>query len=221
VSRNRPGPPRGRDSQPPPWAPELQKSLAEVAKCVPQINLAIEEVAEDNVALARSVRSVSDGQETLRTALCRELDSLRADVTGELQSQALKGYCRELTPVLSAIERMLSDVDLLTVDTTRQHLESLATTFRAALHRMGIERMTVNAGVDPFDSLVHDCVRTCTPEDSPVPDAGHGIVVHVQEPGYAIRGRVVQAARVWVQLRREAPSGHAEGEGESCDTTES
>lgn len=199
---------------------EIQKGLADVVKGVPGIHHALEEVVEDNMALTRSVKSVGDNQELLRAAVCRELDLLRTEVAGELLSHALKTYCRELTPVLSAVERMLTDADLGDEQTTRQHLESLATTFRAALVRMGIERLSVAAGQDHFDSRLHDCVRSCIPPDSPVPDAPHGVVVYVQEHGYAVRGKVAQAAKVWVQQRHEPKIAQPEKETDSCDTTE-
>jgi len=118
---------------------EIQKSLADVGKSVPQLHHALEEVVEDNMALSRAVKGVSDSQESLRTDVCREIDRLRTDVAGELLSQALKQYCRELSPALNAVERMLADADLADAAMTRQHLESLAMTLQSALLRMGIE----------------------------------------------------------------------------------
>jgi molecular chaperone GrpE (heat shock protein) len=198
---------------------EIQKSLADVGKSVPQIHHALEEVAEDNMALSRAIKGVSDHQESLRTDVCREIDRLRTDVAGELLSQALRHYCRELSPALSAVERMLADADLADAAVTRQHLESLAMTLQSALLRMGIERLDVAVGRDPFDSRVHDCVRTCTAEDSPIPDAARGVVVLVQEHGYVVHGKIAQPAKVWVQ---QAPheSGQAERDT-ACDTTKS
>lgn len=187
-------------------AAEFRDRLAVVAGTVPQlpstlaqIKHALEEVVEDNVALTRSMKGISDSQDTLRAALVRELDLLRNEVASELQVQAVRQCCQELTPVLSALERLAGEGDLSDVDTTRQHLDSLATTMRAALGRIGLEPLPVVAGTDVFDSRVHDCVRTCTAADSPIPAAARGIVVHVQEPGYTVRGRTVRPARVWVQ----------------------
>jgi molecular chaperone GrpE (heat shock protein) len=173
-------------------APQTQAALS-------QIHHALEEVVEDNVALTRSLKGVSDAQDTLRSAVVRELDLLRTEVGGELQVQALRQCCQELSPVLSVLERLVSDGDLSDAETTRQHLVSLAMTLRAGLGRLGIEQVPVTAGTDLFDSRVHECVRRCAPAESPMPDAARGVIVHVQEPGYAVRGRTVRSAQVWVQ----------------------
>ena len=184
----------------------IRDSLASVAGTVPQtqaalsqIHHALEEVVEDNVALTRLVKGVSDAQDTLRAAVCRELDLLRSEVGGELQVQAVRQCCQELSPVLSALERLVSDGDLSDAETTRQHLVSLAMTLRTGLGRLGIEQLPVTAGTDLFDSRVHDCVRRCSPVESPMPGAARGVIVHVQEPGYTVRGRTIRSAQVWVQ----------------------
>lgn len=200
---------------------EMRSELADVAKSVPKIEHALEEVAEDNVALTRSIKAIGESQDSLRSAVCRELDMLRADVTGELLSQALKNYCRELAPVLGAIQRMVADADLSDAALTRQHLVGLATTLQASLSRMGIEQIPVAAGQDQFDSRLHDCVRICTASDSPVPGARHGDVVFVQEQGYLVRGKVALPAKVWV-LQAPVPNAQedeARGGTGSCGTT--
>lgn len=201
---------------------EIQKGLADVGKSVPQIHHALEEVVEDNMALTRAIKGVSDNQESLRTDLVRELDRLRTDVAGELLSQSLRQYCRELSPALSAVERMLADADLADAVTTRQHLQSLAMTLGAALRRMGIDQLAIAVGQDPFDSRIHDCVRTCTAEDSPLPAAARGVVVFVQEPGYTVGGTLAQPAKVWVQQPAVETSLQAEAGRETpCGTTKS
>ena len=218
MSRHRNGGAEDRAAQTAALA-EIQKSLADMGKHVPELHTALEEVVEDNLALSRAVKGVSDSQESLRVDVCRELDRLRTDVTGELLAQTLRLCCRELAPVSNAVERMLASADFTDADMTRQHLQSLATTLEAAMLRLGIERLPIVVGQDQFNSRIHDCVRTCTRDDSPILDARHGAIVFVQEPGYTIGGTIAQPARVWVQQATEAASAGAAEKDTSCDTT--
>lgn len=216
VSRNKPGR-QARVNRAASIA-EIERTVAEVAKSVPQIQQALEEVAEDNMALTRAIKSVTDHQDSLRTEMCREIDRLRTDVASELLAQTLKQYCRELSPSVSALDRILATGDLSDAVTTRQHLESLATTLQAALLRMGIERIAIEAGRDLFDSKWHDCVHTCTAENSSFHGAVNGVVVFVQEPGYTVRGKLAQPAKVWVYKEQEQSATEAEKDT-TCDIT--
>ena len=77
---------------------DIQKAVADVGKSLPQVQHALEEVVEDNMAITRELKKVNDGQDSLRADMVRELDRFRADVAGELLTQALKQHCRELAP---------------------------------------------------------------------------------------------------------------------------
>jgi molecular chaperone GrpE (heat shock protein) len=199
---------------------EVQKTAEGIAASLPQLRQALEEVAEDNMALLRAVRCVGDDQQMLRSDLCRELDRLRSDVEGELLSAGLRQHCRELSPVLGALERMLAYADLSDTATMRAHLQSLLLMLESALRRMGIERQSIEVGQDRFDSLVHECVHACSAADSPIPEAARGVIVFVQEPGYLVQGRVAQPAKVWVQQGQREAVRQTE-EDTACDTTKS
>lgn len=177
----------------------LSEQLASLVKSVPAIHHAVEEVAEDNVALMQAVKRASETQDALRTMVLQEIGQLRSDIAGELVAHAPRTYCRDLSPVLNALEGMLEGADFSDGTTIRQHVESLAMTLGAALGRMGIERIPVVVGTDLFDSRIHECVRVCAPTDSPLPGAESRTIVRVQEPGYLVRGRIAMPAKVWVQ----------------------
>jgi molecular chaperone GrpE (heat shock protein) len=175
------------------------KEVLELAKSVAAIHHAVEEVAEDNIALMQTVRRTADSQDALRALLLQEIGQLRSDLTGELAANALRNCCRELSPVLNALEGMLAGGDFSGAATTRQHVESLAMTMSAAFSRLGIERIVIVPGTDLFDSRIHDCVRVCSSSDSPIPAAPSRTIVRVIEAGYMVRGRLAMPAKVWVQ----------------------
>jgi molecular chaperone GrpE (heat shock protein) len=177
----------------------LSTQLDGLVRAVPAIRHAVEEVAEDNVALMQTLTRAVEGQDALRGVLLQEIRQLRSDVGDEIAAQLLKGYCRELSPVLNALEAMLGMADFSDGATIRQHVESVASTLQAALGRMGIERIPIAVGTDLFNENVHDCVRACGTSDSPLPEAASRIIVRVQEPGYRVRGRIAVPAKVWVQ----------------------
>ncbi len=170
-----------------------------MVKNIPEIHRVVEEVAEDNVTLLRAVKRSADEQEALRGALLQEFGRLRSEIANELVTHSLRTSCRELSPVLNALEGMLELADFSDTQTTRQHVESLALTLQAALGRLGIRRIAIAVGSDLFDSHSHDCVRVCTISDSPMPDAPARTIVRVQEHGYTVHGTLALPAKVWVQ----------------------
>jgi molecular chaperone GrpE (heat shock protein) len=180
-------------------SPDLLRELEAIAKKVPAIHRAVEEVAEDNVALLQAVKRSAESQETTRGMLLQEIGQLRGDIASELVANSLRAFCREFSPVLNALEGMLAEADFSDPQTTRQHVESLAATVQGALLRLGIERLSIAVGTDLFDSHVHDCVRVCTASDSPLPEAPSRTIVRIQEPGYSVHGRLAMPAKVWVQ----------------------
>jgi molecular chaperone GrpE (heat shock protein) len=178
---------------------EVAGMIKDLAKTVPAIRQAVEEVAEDNIAVLQAIRRAGEGQESLRSLVVQEIAQLRNAVARELLAQSLRTYCREISPVLNALEGVLEEADFNDAATTRQHVESIAMTLASALSRMGIEPVPVTVGSDLFDSRTHECVRVCTAADSPIPDAVSRTIVRVQEPGYAVLGKLAVPAKVWVQ----------------------
>jgi molecular chaperone GrpE (heat shock protein) len=189
----------GRKTTQPGVGEDLARDISGMAKSLPAIHHAVEEVAEDNMAMLQAIKRASEGQDALRAAVVQEIAQLRSDLTGELISNTLRNVCSELSPVLNAMESMLAEADFADSSAMRLHMESLAMTLDAALRRMGIERIPVTVGSDLFDSQIHDCVKVCTPPDSPLPDAESRVIVWVQEWGYNVGGRLAKPAKVWVQ----------------------
>lgn len=177
----------------------LNTAVAEAAKQIGAVHRTVNELAEDNMALLQSLKRSVDGQDTLRTAVVQVVDQTRQQLSGELQFQWLRNCCRELAPVLQAMERMLGADGFADPASTKQHVSSLAITLDGVFRRLGIERMPVREGQDAFDSNLHECIKVCTPADSPIPGAASRTVVFVQEPGYLVQGRLAVPAKVWVQ----------------------
>lgn len=183
---------------------DLNGSLAETSKRVGEIKRTVDEVAEDNMALLEAVRRAAEGQESFRASVVQEMDMLRAGLAGELVFHSLRNCCRELAPVVSALERMLAGADFSDAESIRQHVGSFAAGMEGVLKRMGMERIAVSVGTDQFDGRIHECVRVCTPADSPLPDAPPKTIVRVDEHGYLVQGRLAMAAKVWVQALEAA-----------------
>jgi molecular chaperone GrpE (heat shock protein) len=177
----------------------LRRELAEIGKSILAFYNTAEELAEDYIALRQTVKKIADAQESVRLVMLQEICELRSQVSGELTAHFLRNCCRELAPVLNALQSMLAESDFSDPQTIRQHVESLAITLGAAFGRMGLERIPITVGTDLFDSQMHDCVRICTPLDSPFPEAPSRTIVRIQEPGYTIQNRPAIPARVWVQ----------------------
>lgn len=177
----------------------MRKELAEIGKSVLTVCGAVEELAEDYIALRRDVKKTADVQEAFRLVMLQEIGELRSQVSRELTTHFLRNCCREFSPVLNALERMLAEGNFADSQTIQQHVESLAITLAAAFGRIGLERIPITAGTDLFDSRIHECVRVCTSSDSPFPEAPSRTIVRVQEPGYTIQDRLAVPARVWVQ----------------------
>ncbi len=182
---------------------ETAKKIDEIKSALGGIKSGIDEVAEDNMAVLEAVRRASEAEEAFRSTLLKELDKLRAGLSGELYFHALRSTCRELGSVLSALERMLKAADFSDIETTRQHVASFATSLEGALRRLGIERLPVAEGADLFDARFHECVKVCPPAESPFPEAPPRTIVRVEENGYLVQGRPAVPARVWVQQETE------------------
>ncbi len=191
----------------------LANEIASLVKTFPSLHHAVEEVAEDNIALVQAIRRVAENQETQRTVLLQEIDRLRAGITTELVAHSLKNACRELSPVLNALEGMLDLGDFSDAAVTRQHVESVAATLKSALGRIGIEPVPIVVGTDLFDSRIHECVSARTASDSPFPEAADRTIVKVVEPGYTVQGRLALPAKVWVQKLEMQESKQQEKEG--------
>jgi len=163
----------------------------------------------------RNLARALEGQDALRTTVVQELSHLRSETTKQFRYEILRGHCRELAPVLHAMERMRDEGDYSDPLTVQQHIESLIVTLEAVLARAGIERLPIAVGTDLFNSFLHECVRVCFPGDSPYPKAPARTIVHVQEHGYRIGDRLAVPAKVWVQ---RVDDQRNEGE-EPCSTT--
>jgi molecular chaperone GrpE (heat shock protein) len=177
----------------------LNTSITEAANLIRDVKHTVDEVAEDNIAVVDAVRRAGESQEAFRATLLQEMDKLRTAFAGELTFHALRNCCRELAPVVSALERMLQGADFNDPENTRQHVASFAESMEGVLRRMGIERIAVRPGIDLFDGRIHECVRACTAAESPLPEAPPKTIVRVDEHGYMVQGRLAIPARVWVQ----------------------
>ncbi|MGA3371737.1 MAG: nucleotide exchange factor GrpE [Terracidiphilus sp.] len=189
----------------------LKESLAEAANQIREVKETVDEVAEDNMAVLDAVRRAGEGQEAFRATLLQEMDKLRSAFAGELTFHALRNCCRELAPVVSALERMLQGADFNDAESTRLHVASFAQSMEGVLRRMGIERVAVEVGTELFDGRIHDCVRACTPAESPFPESPPGTIVRVEEHGYRVLARLAIPARVWVQSLETSESESKNG----------
>jgi len=171
----------------------------EAAKRLGEIKRTVDEVADDNMAVLEAVRRSGEGQEGFRASVLQEFEKLRAGLAGELLFHSLRNCCRELGPVLSGLERMAQGADFNDPETTRAHVASFAATLEGVLRRLGIERLPICEGSDPFNANLHECVKACAPAESPYPQAPPRTVVRVEEHGYLVQGRLAVPARVWVQ----------------------
>ncbi len=191
---------------------EIGQRLTAALQQLADTRAIVAEVAEDNMALLESAKRCADAQEGIRTAVVREADRLREQIFGELQFEILRNACKEFIPILHATKRILADADFANAEEMQRHIESLALALDGVLMRLGIERLEVREGIDLFNVNCHECIKTCGDEDSPLPHAPHRAIVRVEEPGYAIKGRLVMPARVWVQKRAQ--------EGENTNSQE-
>jgi molecular chaperone GrpE (heat shock protein) len=189
---------------------DLNDRLAQAAREILSLRKMVDEVAEDNMALMEAVKRVAEGQDAARSAVVRELDLLRSQIAAELRFQWLRGCCREMAPVRSALERIAAGADYSNAEGMRQHMDSLALSLEGVFRRIGIEQMPVLVGEELFDSSIHDCVKVCRGADSPVPGAAARTVVFVEEHGYLVDGRVAVPAKVWVQKNEEQNLGKEE-----------
>ena len=166
------------------------------------LKLLIEEIAEDNTALAGSLNNMLVVQETLRSDLMREIGLLRDDFAGALIFRVLKDLCNELIMPLSAMEAMLEQADFSDTRAVRGHVESLVITLNSVLGRMGAEKVSIAVGEELFDPSRHRCVRMLAPEASPFPGAPPRTIVRVVEDGYILAGRSLSPAAVEVQSEK-------------------
>lgn len=178
----------------------MKKALSE--QRLEQMSSLLEEIAEDNTAVASSLNRVLETQETLRSGLVREMEMLREDFTGSLSYRVLKDLCHELIPPLTAMETMLDQADFTDANTVRGHVASLVITLQSVLSRMGAEKISVAPGEAMFDPHYHRCVRLLAPAESPFPSAPPRTVVRVLEDGYTLGGKVLAPAHVEVQTEQ-------------------
>ncbi|HEX8070620.1 MAG TPA: nucleotide exchange factor GrpE [Pyrinomonadaceae bacterium] len=162
----------------------------------------LEEIADDNTAVAGSIGRVLDAQEALRAEVARGLDQLREDFAGALTYRVLKDLCGELIRPLAAMERMVAGADFADPAQIREHVESLVVTLQSVLARLGAEKISVAPGAAQFDPAAHRCVRLLAPAESPFPSAPPRTVVRVVEDGYTLAGRLLAPAQVEVQAEQ-------------------
>jgi molecular chaperone GrpE len=167
------------------------------------ISQLLEELVEDNTAVAGSLSRVIETQETLRSDLVREMAQLREEFAGALSYRVLKDLCGELIRPLGAMEAMLEGADFTDAATIRGHVTSLVVTLRSVLSRMGAEKISVAPGEAVFDPNRHRCVRLLAPEESPFPSVPPRTVVRVVEDGYTLAGRLLIPAHVEVQAEKQ------------------
>jgi molecular chaperone GrpE (heat shock protein) len=200
---------------------QLIEALANTAKHIEGIQHAVNEVAEDNMALSGAVNRIGAGQESMRTLIVQEIDRVRSDLAGKLVADVSRRSCRELAPVVDALQRMLAEANFEDAETTRRHVASVVMTLEGAMRRMGIERLPIVEGRDLFDSRLHECVGICTEADSPHPDAPTRTIVRVEAAGYLVDGQLSVPAKVWVQkldvpdTRYDRPTNEQEKDSQS------
>jgi molecular chaperone GrpE (heat shock protein) len=168
-----------------------------------QMEKLLEELAEDNSAVIGTLNQLAESSRALRAALTTEMDRLRDELAANLLHRALKDLCRETMPVLSAMERFVSEQEGSGDEAWRMHVTGIAAALKHSLSRFGVEKVQVKAGEDQFQMDRHACVKRIAAAESPFPDAPPRTVVRVVEDGYTIGGVVVQPARVEVQASAE------------------
>ena len=168
----------------------------------------LEEVVEDNTALATRLDQFGHEQAGHTDDALREIAALRADMGGALAFRALRDLCKELVGPLSAIDAMLARADFSDPVATAGHVRSLSVTLSGVLARMGAEKVSIDVGAELFDPERHQCVATVRPADSPFPQAPPRTVVRVVQDGYLLHERPLTP--VTVEIQAGAP---AAGEG--------
>jgi len=126
------------------------------------------------------------------------------------EEQALRGYMIELLPVLDSLDLSLKDAQSpqANLETVREALNLIATSFNHVLKVRGLERMeTVGK---PFDPTRHEPVfqRPADPAQGEQPN----MVVEEFRPGYLWKSLVLRAAQVAVT--QAVPSSQRRGDTE-------
>jgi len=156
-------------------------------------------VAEHQSLVARAQERDLYRQELLRTKADFE-NYVKRMARERLQGQemALRGFIKELLPVLDNFDRALGGTDA-TVDSIRRGILIVRQMLMKAMEENGIER--IDALGKLFDPMVHEAIAHEETTKFP-PDT----VSEVMQPGYIHRGALVRAAQVKVA---RAPSSHS------------
>jgi len=159
----------------------------------------VEEMVQDNTSLFDVLNRLRVEQEQTRTSIVHELDLLRDEFAGAASFRVLREMCRELGPILAAMQGLIDQGDFSDTEVIQGHVSSLVITLNTLMQRMGAEKIAIDPGADLFDSSRHQCVRVITPAESPFPLAPARTVVRIVEDGFAAGGKVITPAKVEVQ----------------------
>lgn len=180
-------------------APKDQTNIKEQLGELSQLT---KEIVEDNLNLATALGRLRDGQEQVRSDILREVGLLRDEFAGATSFRALRELCRELGPVLTAIDALLEAGEPVEPEILTNHVTSLSVTLHRLLERLGAEQIPVDIGNEPFDPARHQCVALVQPGNSPFPQAAPRSIVRVLEHGYTAGGKVITPAKVEVQAEQ-------------------
>ncbi len=160
-------------------AERLARADEELRRLVEARNTAEAQLTE----LRNAARGQSEDFDRFRQRARKEKDE--AEKVGE--ERILRQFLESANNVERAWRHAQADSDQLLAG-----LQMIVDQFRATLRRSGVERIPTQPGV-PFDPEVHEAVLH-------VPDATHppGSVLDEASPGWRLRGRLFQAARVTV-----------------------
>lgn len=177
-------------------APKDQSNLKEQLS---ELTALTKEIVEDNLNLAAALGRLRDGQEQVRSDLLHEVGLLRDEFAGATSFRALRELCRELGPLLTAIDALLASPEPVEQRVLLDHVASLSVALHRLLERLGAEQIPVDIGNEPFDPSRHQCVALVQPGNSPFPQAAPRSIVRVLEHGYLAGGKVITPAKVEVQ----------------------
>jgi molecular chaperone GrpE (heat shock protein) len=184
-----------KDVHAPKDQPQIKEQLAQLAQLT-------HEIVEDNLNLATALGRLRDGQEQVRSDLLREIGLLRDEFSGATSFRALRELCREIGPILTAIDALLEAEQPVEPEILTNHVASLSITLHRVLERLGAEQILVDIGSELFDPARHQCVALVQPENSPYPEAPPRSIVRVLEHGYTAGGKVITPSKVEVQAEQ-------------------
>ena len=178
------------------------KDQSHIKEQLAELSQLTHEIVEDNLNLATALGRLRDGQDQVRTDMLREISLLRDEFSGATSFRVLRELCREIGPLLTAIDALLAAPEPAAPEIMTSHVTSLSITLHRLLERLGAEAIPVDVGNETFDPARHQCVALVQPEHSPYPQAAPRSIVRVLEHGYTAGGRVITPVKVEVQAEQ-------------------